>query len=587
MILIGYWADNTACPTPLNYTPAELEGFIGPTMDQAANLHCTIDGVRVKGLSDGLHTAYRTKVTFDYTVPPANNIILWQGLDCYAATGPTPSPIVVSNAVADGVYVFLEPLAVGSHTLQFGGTVPGFTEDATYQITVTKRYSFTKVATLGDAAPGTEGGVHEGDFEPYAINERGEVAFASDLSTGGEGLFVGHPGHLTQLMRAGEPAPGGGTFGGFGVFGTFGFNNSGDAAFCFGLDPFTTPLGANAGVYRYSHITRAVSAILVPYVTAAPGGGTFVGGDFYAGLNERGTVIFTGKITGADIDPTTPPGFGGLANGVFVADAWGHISKVVRPGDPAPGGSVFDVAENPGINDRGDIAFDAHVAGDDCISLGDQSYRIVCGSSVYWKPAGHPIESIAHQGQPAPGGGTYRLAFGPVLNNWGEFVFIGDLTPPPAIGDALGVFMHTGRGSIAVARPGEVMPGGGKLVRASFRGGNYSINDFSEIVFNAALDTTHADFNNDTIADTGLYVWFRGAAHLVVRSGSVIAGLGTIDTLHNPFLLDPTNPLQDPTCGVTMNNWGQILFQAILTDGRVVLLVATPRDGGDDDSNEN
>jgi hypothetical protein len=152
------------------------------------------------------------------------------------------------------------------------------------------------------------------------------------------------------------------------------------------------------------------------------------------------------------------------------------------------------------------------------------------------------------------------------------------LTPPPAIADAVGVFVHTGRGTIPVARPGDAMPGGGKLVRASFHGGNYSINDSRQIVFNAALDTTHADFHNDTIADTGLYVWFRGVFHLVVRSGTVIPGIGTIDTLHNPFLFDPTNPLQDPTCGLAMNNWGQVFFQAFLSDGRVVLLVATPKD---------
>jgi hypothetical protein len=150
----------------------------------------------------------------------------------------------------------------------------------------------------------------------------------------------------------------------------------------------------------------------------------------------------------------------------------------------------------------------------------------------------------------------------------------------------VGVFVHTGMGTMAVARPGDAMPGGGKLVRSSFRGGNYSINDSREIVFNAALDSKHSDFHGDTIADTGLYAWCRGVSHLIVRSGTVIPGLGTIDTLHNPFLLDPTNPLQDPTCGLAMNNRGQVLFQAILTDGRVVLLVATPRDGHDDDSND-
>src|SRR5207244_10846218 len=61
-------------------------------------------------------------------------------------------------------------------------------------------YSFTKVATLGDPAPGPEGGMHVGDFEPDNINDEGEVAFVSDLSTGNEGVFVGKPGHVKQLV---------------------------------------------------------------------------------------------------------------------------------------------------------------------------------------------------------------------------------------------------------------------------------------------------------------------------------------------------------------------------------------------------
>src|SRR5437870_4743049 len=93
-------------------------------------------------------------------------------------------------------------------------------------------YTFTKVATLGDRAPGPEGGHHVGDFEPYAINDKGEVGFASDLDTGSEGVFVGRPGHIRQIIRGGEPAPGGGTFGGYGILSYLGFNNEGDAAFC-------------------------------------------------------------------------------------------------------------------------------------------------------------------------------------------------------------------------------------------------------------------------------------------------------------------------------------------------------------------
>src|SRR5436309_2019930 len=54
------------------------------------------------------------------------------------------------------------------------------------------------------------------------------------------------------------------------------------------------------------------------------------------------------------------------------------------------------------------------------------------------EPAAYTFSHVATLGQPAPGG-TYRLAFGPVLNNRGQIAFIGDLSPAPGFGNALGV----------------------------------------------------------------------------------------------------------------------------------------------------
>ena len=116
------------------------------------------------------------------------------------------------------------------------------------------------------------------------------------------------------------------------------------------------------------------------------------------------------------------------------------------------------------------MAFGAHVAGEECIDFGgSQSERIFCAESVYVKDAiTGKIQSIAHQGDPAPGGGTYRFAFGPVLNNGGDIAFIGDLTPAPGFGENLAVFLHSKGETISVARPGDPMPGGGNLLTASF-----------------------------------------------------------------------------------------------------------------------
>lgn len=424
-------------------------------------------------------------------------------------------------------------------------------------------YSFAPIAFLDDPAPG--GGNFTFDFEPYGINSNGEVGFVADLTTGGEGVFVSHQGVITQLARTGQAAPGGGTFG-LGDLGRVALTDSGDVVFAFILDPFTLPVGLNSGVYRFSRSDETPRAVLVPNVTPAPGGGTFAGTFFNTGINNRGDVVFSGLGTGSDLNPATPPGSNGLASGLFQADKGGDIFNVVRPGDAAPGGGIFDAANNGWINEAGNISFGAHVAGEECIDVGSP---FICGESVYLKDAASGvIKSIAHQGDPAPGSGSYREAFGAVVNNRDEIVFIGDLTPAP---DALliaGVFLASKGSTIPVARPGDPMPGGGHLVTASLQDSNYHLNNRGEVSFSATLDT---DVNGDGLPDSGLYVFSKGSLSLVARTGTVIPGLGTIAYLGQaPFFPFPVGT------GAINNDRGQVIFFATLTDGRGVLLVATP-----------
>ncbi len=113
---------------PTDYTTAELRANAAATMDGATGLACEIDGVSVKGLADVLITPYRVaSPVFDYTLPLTDNVDQYFGYDI---TGP------VTGAVADGVYLMLEPLRVGHHRIHFTGALPGFVLDITYDITV-------------------------------------------------------------------------------------------------------------------------------------------------------------------------------------------------------------------------------------------------------------------------------------------------------------------------------------------------------------------------------------------------------------------------------------------------------------------
>jgi hypothetical protein len=72
----------------------------------------------------------------------------------------------------------------------------------------------TSIAREGDAAPGGGNyslGFPDPAFGP-AINNAGSVAFASDLSTGGRGVFVSSAGTVSRIAGPGDVAPGGGSF---------------------------------------------------------------------------------------------------------------------------------------------------------------------------------------------------------------------------------------------------------------------------------------------------------------------------------------------------------------------------------------
>jgi hypothetical protein len=434
-------------------------------------------------------------------------------------------------------------------------------------------FNFTALAVTGGPAPG--GGNYTFDFESGGINNQGQVVYTADLDAGsgdfGEGIFIAGKGGAVQVLRAGQAAPGGGTFGGFGSLSPDAINDSGDVAVSFGLDPLTLPIGTNAGTYRYDHATGKLSAIVVPGVTAAPGGGTFQGSLFHPSINNNGDVAFAG-IVPATIGPGSSIDLGA---GVFVADKQGHLTDVARPGDAtAPGGKTFDFAQNPSIDNRGDVAFGAHILGEPIKSLGQTlPLDLFAGESEYVKDgATGAIRSVAHQDAAIPasaGGGTYDYAYGAVLNNRGQILFAAGLKGSPGVlfngslVDNQALFVDTNGTVTAVARLGMAMPGGGNLVSTSFNPGNFDINSSGDVAFSALLDT----------GEEGVYLWSKGTLTLIAKTGDVIPGVGTVAGFdqYGTGL---------PNAYVHLNDGGQVAFGAVLTDGNVALLVASARGNG-------
>ena len=436
-------------------------------------------------------------------------------------------------------------------------------------------YTFTKIAAVGETAPG--GVQYFFDLEVGQINNRGDVIYVADLSKDGvgigEGVFLLSHGEISALALPGLPAPGGGTF--FGAaFSPAGINDEGDAAAAIELGtpgtPLPLPLGMNAGLYRHLAAKKSLSAVVVPGVTVAPGArGTFQGVSFETSINNPEDICFAAIIpTDAGIVPAQ-----GLGMGIFVANKAGQIGKVVMPGDSAPGGGRFDFAEIAWINARGDVAFGAHIAGEECVgfnppTLENQSGRIFCGDNVYLRkaPSGQII-SIAHQGDAAPGGGVFRHAWGPIVNNHGQVLFVGDLTVAPPDNPNLfdvsqGLYLFTGFFTVPVVRPGDALPDG-TMVTVQDQVYGHHLNNPGEISFLAALTGK----NDEDIE--AIYVKSGNTFRLVAKSGTSIPGVGTIanfDTL-GPGTLSG---------GAVNNDRGQVIFSANLVGGGAALIVATP-----------
>lgn len=438
-------------------------------------------------------------------------------------------------------------------------------------------FTFAPIASLGDPAPG--GGTFLDVFEASVINDRGDILFGSNVTTNGEqGIFLlpAEGDTLIEIARVGDPAPAGRVFGaGFGSPNAL--NERGDIGFMFLLDPLRFPIGMNAGVYRYSQRARTLTDVITPNVTPAPTGGVFAGATFGTSLNSEGLLAFGGIVpTQHGVHLADEP-YLGVGAAVYIADTQGHISPVVSPGDPAPGGGVIDWAVFPQINASRDLAFMGHVSDEECRAedFPPQAVLMACLGSIYVKDgASGQIRSIAHAGDPAPRGGVYRQVISPMLNDRGDVVFLGDLTPPPLARRVTGVYRHSNGVTLAVARPGDPVPGGGHVVTTSnLIGWQISVNNPGDVAFNALLDT---DDNRDGIRDTGLFVWSRGVLRLVARSGTVIPGLGEVAHLVMGVLVVIGNSGFVPNSGAMMNDRGQVIFGATLSDGRGVLLVATP-----------
>ena len=312
-----------------------------------------------------------------------------------------------------------------------------------------------------------------------------------------------------SIVRPGDPAPGGGVFTSVGDVSS---SQSGQVAFAAGLST------GGGGVFLSSGGT--IHKIVRPG-DPTPGGGAFLSASSPT-VNTSGQVAFVGSLS------SPPP------SGIFLFSKEGII-KVVRQGDPAPGGGTFVNVNFPTLNARGQVAFLAIVGG---------------GRSGYFLFSDGVISPIARAEDPVPGGGTITFPFLPPLslNAAGQAAFMADLSTgdPELEIDDVGVFLVSSGTISRIARRGDPAPGG-----ETFNGAfSPSVDDKGQVAFQGSVLPP---------GRSGIFLFSEGAITAVVRSGDPAPGGGDFSGLGSPKL----------------NGQGQVAFQGGVPDGAGAFL-ATP-----------
>ncbi len=205
------------------------------------------------------------------------------------------------------------------------------------------------IGSSGMKAPVVLGGVGVfAEFEAVSLNSRGDVAFLAWVRHGRETIEVvyvarkvGAVHQVAKVAASGEPAPGGGFFTSFGAPVV---NDKGAVAF-----PAVIKLGPALGAIFVAP-AEAPMHLLVGTGDPAPTGGIFARFSERIGFDDAGRVAFGAFTKGAG------PDFG-----IFVADGSDRRAIAAR-GQPAPGGGVYaSFGAWPAMSHTGAMAFVASI----------------------------------------------------------------------------------------------------------------------------------------------------------------------------------------------------------------------------------
>jgi hypothetical protein len=301
----------------------------------------------------------------------------------------------------------------------------------------------------------------------------GRVLFSASTFPGGDGVFDED---RNPIARQADPAPEGGVFTSVSLPGV---NDRGEMAFV---------AGNSRGPNDLYLLSGGILNRILSTGDPAPEGGTF--SDFYnPSLNNKGEIAFVGNV------------FPFYNWGLYVGS--GVFRRLVSSGDPAPGGGTFaSFGHSASLNDSGQILFSALVA--------------TPGRSGIFLWSEGSVQSVAQQGDAAPGGGSFLSVLQPSMNASGQVAFGTNLTS-----GEWGVFLFSGGVLSSIARSGDPAPGGGTIAGAS----SPSLNDAGQVALQA------------TVGSRGvIYLFSDGVLSTIVGGQDPAPGGGVFAFVNSPQL---------------------------------------------------
>lgn len=225
------------------------------------------------------------------------------------------------------------------------------------------------LARENELAPGAEPMVVFDQIRSPVLNDLGVVAFSATLGGPGitgfnaRGIWVGSAGTLAIASRAGTQAPGTDPGVTFITYVPPDINNAGQVAFAAGLTIGGSVDASNdSGIWVIGPDRSELVAREGFQAPDAPAGVVFA--DFQSpvairpAMNGTNHVAFVAPLMGTGVDASNDHG--------LWSEGGGPLELLAREGDPAPGlpaGVNFGEIVFQGINNLGEVAFDATLVG--------------------------------------------------------------------------------------------------------------------------------------------------------------------------------------------------------------------------------